>query len=55
MEKGLSWDDELREGLMGPQIGLDKGCEDLSMFPEVAEESIAAPTPHHLHCFYGET
>ena len=40
---------------MSPRVGLKERSEDLGVLPEVRQESITAPAPHHLHCFYGET
>lgn len=37
---------------MGSGVGLDKGGEDLGVFPEVAQESVTAPMAHDLHCLY---
>lgn len=34
---------------MGLRVGLDEGCEDLGVLPEVTEEGIATPAPHDLH------
>jgi hypothetical protein len=52
-EERLSWDDEVREGLMDLRIGLNQRGENLSMLSKVAQESITAPPPHDLHRFYG--
>ena len=35
-------------------IGLNEQSENLGMFPEIAEEGIAAPAAHNLHCFDGQ-
>ena len=39
---------------MGLQVGLNKGSEDLSVFPEIMKEGVAAPATHNLHCFDGQ-
>jgi hypothetical protein len=35
LEERVGWNDELREGLMHLQIGLNEGGEDLGMLPKV--------------------
>jgi len=43
---------ELGEILVDFRVGLDVRCEDLSVLPEISQESVATPTAHDLHGLY---
>ena len=55
LQERLSWYYELRKGLMGLWVSLNKRGEDLGVLSEVTKESISAPPPHDLHSLYGHT